>query len=123
MLDRFLEGGGSNNDVPTQLYRHTLFQLRQKVDQALIRIGRLAHAAQNLYMASENLTYRDICSKAEEEWKKIVDEHKWAPSKVKNDKQAPPLQFNANQLECPTIGTPLTEATAFALIQQLQQTS
>jgi hypothetical protein len=65
MLDRFLEGGGSNNDVPTQLYRHTLFQLCQKLDQALIRIGRLDHAAQNLYMASENLTYRDICSKAE----------------------------------------------------------
>jgi hypothetical protein len=74
MLDRFLEGGGSNNDVPTQVYRHTLFQLRQILDQALIRIGRLDHAAQNHYMASKNLTYRDICSKAKQEWKKIVDE-------------------------------------------------
>jgi hypothetical protein len=128
MLDRFLEGGGSNNDVPTQLYRHTLFQLRQKLDQALIRIGRLDHAAQNHYMASEKFTYRDICFKAEEEWKKIVDENKWAPSKVKTDKQAPPSQFGANQLECTTpectpIGAPLTKATAFALIQQLQQNS
>jgi hypothetical protein len=124
MLDRFLEGGGSNNDVPTQLYRHTLFQLRQKRDQVLISIGRLDHAAQNHHIVSEKLTYRDTCSKAEEEWKKIIDENKWAPSKVKTDKQALPSQFGArHQLECTPIGAPLTEATAFTLIQQLQQNS
>jgi hypothetical protein len=42
---------------------------------------------------------------------------------VKTDKQAPPSQFGANQLECTPIGAPLTEATAFTLIQQLQQNS
>jgi hypothetical protein len=39
MLDSFLEGGGSNADIHTAQYRHVLFQLRQDLDKALVKIG------------------------------------------------------------------------------------
>ena len=114
MLDRFLEGGGTNNDVSTMQYRHTLFQLRQKLDQALIKIGRLELAAQTTYMATENLTYRDICSKAEEEWRKLFDDNKWAPAKTKVDNRRAPAQFGAN------VAAETLDPAVLALVQQLQ---
>lgn len=121
MLDRFLEGGGTNSDVPTMQYRHTLFQLRQKLDKALIEIGRLETDSQNKHMAKENLTYRDICAIAEEEWRKLFDDNKWAPAKTKNDTRRAPANFGANMVEtCQPIGKNLTEPMALALMQQLK---
>ena len=120
MLDRFLEGGGSQGDVPTLQYRHSLLQLRQKLDKALIHVGRLAPNDQDRYMASEALTYRDICSLAEDEWKKLVDDNKWAPARTKIDSGRPSNQFGVN-LQCMDVNQPLTEASALVLMQQLQQ--
>jgi hypothetical protein len=113
MLDRFLEGGGTNNDVPTMQYRHTLFQLRQTLDQALIRIGRLSTDEQNQHMATSGLTYRDICSKAEEEWRKLYDDNKWAPAKTRRDPRAAPPQYGANMVDT-------TNDAILALLQQMK---
>jgi hypothetical protein len=35
----------------------------------------------NKHMATNGLTYREICSTAEEEWKKLFDDVKWAPAR------------------------------------------
>jgi hypothetical protein len=116
MLDRFLEGGGSSDDMPTQMYRHSLFDLRAKLDTTLMKISSLDHIASNAHMLAEGLTYRQVCNIAEEGWKWLSDDNKWAPSKVKNDRSTAPSHFGANNLECLPSGAPLTEATALALI-------
>jgi hypothetical protein len=67
MLDGFLKGGGSNANIHTDQYRHALFQLRQNLDTALVKIGRMDSDEQNKHMATNGKTYREICSKAEEE--------------------------------------------------------
>jgi hypothetical protein len=121
MLDRFLEGGGSSDDMPTQMYRHSLFDLRARLDTTLMKVSSLDHTAANAHMLAEGLTYRQVCNVAEEGWKRLSDDNKWAPSKVKNDRSTAPPQFGANSLECLPSGAPLTEATALALIQQGQE--
>ena len=123
MLDRFLEAGGSNNDVGTLQYRSELLTLRSKLDKALVKVGRLASAAQDAHMASETLTYRDICWAAEEEWRKLADDGKWGPAKTKRDSRAVPPKFGAN-LACQPINASGTDASllqALALIQQQLQ--
>jgi hypothetical protein len=69
MLDRFLEGGGTSNDVPTQMYRHHLFDLRVKLDEALMTVSSLDKNAQQAQMLTLGLTYRQVCTTAEENWK------------------------------------------------------
>ena len=95
MLNRFLEGGGSSQDIYTQRYHHTLFQLRQDLDNALIRIGRMSNLDKNAHMSQHNLTYHDICSHAQQEWKMLADSN-WAPTKTKPDSKVPPAKFGAN---------------------------
>jgi hypothetical protein len=55
--------------------------------------------AQGKYMASNGLTYREICSKAEDEWRKLYDDGKWGPAKTKTDSRRPPTGFGANIAE------------------------
>jgi hypothetical protein len=98
MLDSFLQGGGSNADIHTVQYQHDLFQLRQELDTALVKIGRMDLNAKNKYMITNGLTYREICSKAEEEWKKLFDDGKWAPAKTKRDPRRLPAGFGTNLL-------------------------
>ena len=47
-------------------------------------------------MAKDNQTYRDICQKAEEEWKKLYDDGRWGPARVKQDTRPAPANFDAN---------------------------
>jgi hypothetical protein len=117
MLDRFLEGGGTSDDVPTQMYRHHLFDLRATLDKALMSFSSLDTTAQTTHLISKGLTYRQVCTTAEEHWKRISDDNKWAPAKVKGDRRQAPQAFGANAALCQVAGTPLTETTALALIQ------
>jgi hypothetical protein len=103
MLDRFLEGGGSGADIRTAQYCHVLFQSRQKLDGALVKIGRMDSEAQDKYMVTSGLTYQEICSKAEEEWKKLYYDGKWGPAKTKTDSRRPPIGFGVNIAETETV--------------------
>jgi hypothetical protein len=82
MLNRFLEGGGTSDDVPTQMYRHHLFDLRAKLNKVLMIVSSLGKNAQQAQMLTLGLTYRQVCTTAEENWKRISDDNKWAPAKA-----------------------------------------
>ena len=56
MLNKFLEGGGHNGDHYTLQYRHSLLDLRSKLDKTLVDLGRLSSSEQDKRMASLNLT-------------------------------------------------------------------
>jgi hypothetical protein len=120
MLDSFLEGGGSGADIPTAQYRHVLFESRQKLDNALVKIGRMDSESQDKYMISKGLTYREICSKAEEEWKKLYDDGKWGPAKTKTDLKRPPTGFGANIAKTEEVPPASIESSVNALLQQLE---
>ena len=118
MLNKFLEGGGSSGDHYTLQYRHSLLELRSKLDKTLVEIGRLSTTDQNLRIASENLTYRDICQRAEEEWKKLFDDGRWGPARVKQDSHRPPTNFGANLFQAgPGAVDPQVILAALGLIQ------
>jgi hypothetical protein len=100
-----------------------LFQLRQELDAALVKIDRMDSDAQNKHMATNGLTYREICSKTEEEWKKLFDDGKWAPARIKPDSRRPPVGYGANVAELvePEPAEPLQlQAIINALLQTLQ---
>jgi hypothetical protein len=121
MLNRFLEGGGTSDDVPTQMYRHHLFDLRAKLDKALMTVSSLDKNAQQAQMLTLGLTYCQICTTTEENWKRISDDSKWAPAKVKSDRRNTPAQFGVNNAQfCQEAGTQLAEATVLTLLQQSQ---
>jgi hypothetical protein len=118
MLDRFLEGGGTSYDMPPKCIatRYLIFK-----QDSTPHFSSLDHTTVNAHMPAEGLTYRQVCNVAEEGWKRLSDDNKWALSKVKSDSSTAPSQFGANSLECLPSGAPLTEATALALIQQGQE--
>ena len=122
MLNRFLEGGGQSNDVATMQYRHALFQKHQQLNQALIKTGRMSTADQNTYMVQHELTFRDICAHAEEEWKALFDAGRWAPSKTKSDSKRPPTHFGAHTatVNASADNLKLTQAQWNVLMQQAQ---
>jgi hypothetical protein len=106
MLDRFLEGGGTSDDVPTQMYRHHLFDLRATLDKALMSVSSLDKTAQTTHMIAKGLTYRQVCTTTEEHWKRISDDNKWAPAKVKGDRKSAPNTFGAITAQlCQVAGT------------------
>ena len=118
MLNKFLEGGGSSGDHYTLQYRHSLLELHSKLDKTLVEIGRLSTTDQNLRIASKNLTYRDICQRAEEEWKKLFDDGHWGPARVKQDSHRPPTNFGANLFQAgPGAVDPQVILAALGLIQ------
>jgi hypothetical protein len=73
-------------------------------------------------MATNGLTYCDICSKAEEEWKKLFGDGKWAPAKTKPDSHRLPAGFGANVAE-PDEEPSAMQASVNALLQHLQSMS
>jgi hypothetical protein len=91
MLDRFLEGGGTSDDVPTQMYRHHLFDLRITLDKALMSVSSLDKTAKTTHMIAKGLTCCQVCTTAEEHWKIISDDNRWAPAKVEGDRKRPQL--------------------------------
>jgi hypothetical protein len=96
MLDRFLKGGGTSDEVPTQMYRHHLFDLRAKLDKALMTVSSLDKNAQ-AQMLTLGLTYCQVCTTAKENWKQISDDNKWAPAKVKSDRRNTPSSHPSMQ--------------------------
>ena len=122
MLNKFLEGGGTGGDHYTLQFRHALLDLRSKLDRTLVEIGQLSTVDQDKRMAKDNLTYRDICQRAEEEWKKLYDDGRWGPAKIKPDTRKPAASFGANLLETFS-GDVTTQAlvAALGLIQSAQK--
>ena len=121
MLNKFLEGGGTGGDHYTLQFRHALLDLRSKLDRTLVEIGQLSTLEQDKRMAKENLTYCDICQRAEEEWKKLHDDGRWSPAKTKPDNQKPQANFGAHLLQ--TLSgdvSPQTLLAALGLIQSAQ---
>jgi hypothetical protein len=53
MLDRFLEGGGSSDDMPTQMCHHSQFYLRAKLDTTLMKISSLNPTTANAHMLAK----------------------------------------------------------------------
>ena len=100
MLNRFLEaGGGDGNDIYAMQYRHPLLDLQLRLDKALRHIAYLDKRDGSKYMATNGLTYQDICNRAEDEWKKLVDDGHWAPARTRMDPRRVPAKFHANVAE------------------------
>ena len=118
MLDLFLEGGGDSTNKQTMQYHYALLGKRSQLDAALKHIARLDRSAQDQHMINEQLTFRDICDFAEDHFKQLYDDGKWAPAKNKPDHRAPRIQ--TNQVS-PAWVDPNSElgAVVAALLQQI----
>lgn len=120
MLNRFLAaGGGDASDIYAMQYRYPLLSLQSRLDKALNYIAHLDKPAANAYMVKAELTFRDICQVAEEEWKKLVDNGTWGPAKTRLDNRRLPTNFGANASSTDTS----LLLKALALVQQQQSSS
>ena len=70
MLKTFLLAGGSGNED----FRFPLRSVsKQRLEQALLDIGFKDKEAANLHMQAEKLTYKDICTHAEDTYRTLYD--------------------------------------------------
>ena len=100
-------------------YRHPLLDLQLRLDKALRHIAYLDKRDGSKYMATNGLTYQDICNRAEDEWKKLVDNDHWAPARSRMDPRRVPAKFQANVAELSSSYEidPGTLVQALALVQ------
>ncbi len=103
MLKIFLVAGGANNGN----YQFPLRLLKKELNNALLVIPHMSRADADKFMIKENLTYKSICTLAEDEYRSQFDLNEWPPSRQTKDSKAPPSAF-AN----------LTEARVLTLIHQ-----
>ena len=111
MLDNFLEAGGSNNED----FRYPLRAVKVRLDAAILAIGYLDREAANQYMASEKLSYRDICDLASEGYRNQSDSARgWPPARGVQDSRTPPKAYGNAAISSID---PATLAHAYALLQ------
>jgi hypothetical protein len=103
MLKIFLIAGGANNGN----YQFPLRLLKKELNDALLVIPHMSRADANRYMIKNSLTYKDICTLAEDEYRSQFDLDKWPPARLVKDTKALPSGF-----------TNLTEARVLTLIHQ-----
>jgi hypothetical protein len=103
MLKIFLIAGGNNNGN----FQFPLRLLKKQLTEALLAIPYMSRADGDKYMVKENLTYKNICTLAEDEYRSQFDLGEWPPARNNQDSKAPQSGF-AN----------LTEAHVLTLIHQ-----
>jgi hypothetical protein len=103
MLKIFLIAGGNNNGN----FQFPLRLLKKQLTKALLAIPYMSRADGDKYMVKENLTYKNICTLAEDEYRSQFDLGEWPPARNNQDSKAPQSGF-AN----------LTEAHVLTLIHQ-----
>ena len=92
MLKSFLLAGGEGNEN----FYYPLRGLLVLVDEALLDIGCMEKDASDKNMIKNNLTYKAICQKAEDQYCKLYDQKQWPPAKHARDSKAPPASFGAH---------------------------
>ena len=110
MMKTFLLAGGSGNED----FRFPLRATKQKLEQALLDIGFKERGAANEHMINLRLTYKDVCTQAEDIYRTLFDRKEWPPARNVRDSKAPPSAYgNA------AIGNnvPITRAEVLNLIQ------
>ena len=89
MMKIFLLAGGSGNED----YRFPLRATKLKLELALLEIGFKEKTAANDYMVEHELTYKDICTQAEDTYRTLFDRNEWPPARNTRDSKAPPTAF------------------------------
>jgi hypothetical protein len=112
MLKIFLMAGGANNGN----YQFPLRLLKKDLNSALLVIPHMNRADADKFMLKENLTYKHICTLAEDEYRSQFDLDEWPPARHTKDSKVPPSGF-ANLAMPPNIAA-LTEARVLTLIHQ-----
>ena len=107
MLKTFLLAGGSGNED----FRFPLRSVKQRLEQALLDIGFKDKEAANLHMQTNKLTYKDICTHAEDAYRTLFDRKEWPPARHARDSKAPPAAFGN------LANAPITRAEVLNLIQ------
>ena len=111
MMKIFLFAGGSGNED----FRFPLRATKQKLEQALLDIGFKEKTAANDHKTSElKLTYKDICTQAEDTYRTLFDRKEWPPARHVLDSKAPPSTFGNLAVEN---NAPITRGELFSLIQ------
>jgi hypothetical protein len=103
MLKIFLLAGGANNGN----FQFPLRLLKKELNEALLVIPHMSRSDADRFMIKEDLTYKDICTLAEDEYRSQFDLEEWPPARQSKDSKAPPASY-AN----------LTEARVLTLIHQ-----
>ncbi|KAI2504072.1 hypothetical protein MHU86_10354 [Fragilaria crotonensis] len=106
----FLLAGGSGNED----FRFPLRATKQKLEQALLDIGFKEKTAANDHMSSLRLTYKDICTQAEDTYRTLFDRKEWPPARHARDSKAPPPAFGNLAVE---VNAPITRAEVLTLMQ------
>jgi hypothetical protein len=112
MLKIFLIAGGTNNGN----YQFPLRLLKKELNEALLVIPHMSRTDADKFMIKENLTYKHICTLAEDEYRSQLDLDEWPPGRHAKDSKALPSGF-AN-LATPSPIAALTEARVLTLIHQ-----
>ena len=89
MLKIFLLAGGPGNDE----FRHPLRNVKLLLDKALVEIIHKEKDAATRYMNNEKLSYKDICTYAEDSYRSMLDKKEWPPARHHRDSKAPPAAF------------------------------
>jgi hypothetical protein len=110
MMKIFLLAGGSGNED----FRFPLRATKQKLEQALLDIGFKEKTAANDHMSSLRLTYKDICTQAEDTYRTLFDRKEWPPARHARDSKAPPPAFGHLAVE---VNAPITRAEVLTLMQ------
>jgi hypothetical protein len=86
MLTTFLLAGGSGNED----FRFPLCLVKHRLEQALLDIGFKHKEAANLHIQEQKLTYKYICTHAEDTYRTLHDCVEWPPACHARDLKAPP---------------------------------
>jgi Zinc knuckle len=92
MLKIFLLAGGDGNES----FRFPLRGVQSVLDEALLAIGYMEKEDADRYMIKNSLSYKDICLKAEDQYRKFFDQKQWPPARHSKDSKAPPSGFGVN---------------------------
>jgi hypothetical protein len=108
----FLFRGGSSGNKD---FRFQLHATKQKLEQALLDIGFKEKTAANDHKTSElKLTYKDICTQAEDTYRTLFDRKEWPPARHVRDSKAPPSTFGNLAVEN---NAPITRGELLTWIQ------
>lgn len=111
MMKIFLLAGGTGNED----FRFPLRATKQRLEQALLDIGFKEKTAANDYMVEQKLTYKDICTQAEDTYRTLYDRKEWPPARNVRDSKAPPSAYG--NIAATADNSPITRAEVLTLIQ------
>ena len=116
ILNNFLLAGGESSIA--EGFRFPLRGKKTMLESELLKTPFMSSAEADKSMLEKELSYKDICNFAVDEYRRLFDQGEWLPSKNARDSKAPPSGFGINVAQCHPVETPLTNAQVLALIQQ-----